>query len=67
MPENGERNPFEALGIDFSQIPHMDSATADRIIQGAAEDYRREYDPHHPEEPRISPETLGIRFKPRRR
>ena len=67
MPKSRERKPPMAFGIDFSKIPHMGSATADRIIQGAAEDYRREYDPHHPEEPRISPETLGIRFKPRRR
>ena len=51
MPESRERKPLMALGIDFSQIPHKDSATADRIIQGAAEDYHREYDMHHPEEP----------------
>lgn len=67
MPDAKERKPFTAFGIDFSQIPHMDSATADRIIQGAAEDCRREYDPQHPEEPRISPETLGMRFEPRKR
>ena len=67
MPESRERKPLMALGIDFSQIPHKDSATADRIIQGAAEDCRREYDSRHPEEPRIRPETLGMRFEPRRR
>jgi len=67
MPESRGRKPLMAFGIDFSQIPHMDSATADRIIQGAAEDYHREYDTHHPEEPRISSETLRMRFEPRRR
>ena len=66
MSDAKERKSLIVFGVDFSQIPHMDSATADRIIQSAAEDYHREYDPHHPEEPRIRPETLAMRFEPRK-
>ena len=74
MSDAKERKPLIALGIDFSQIPHMDSETADRIIRGAADDMRRDGSfsrdprrPRHPEKPRISGETLGLRFKPRKR
>ena len=56
----------KVFGIDITQLP-TDSRTWDRIIQSACEDSGREYNPQHSEEPRISPETLKTRIRPRRR
>jgi len=73
MPKSREREPLMAFGINFSEVQHMDSATVDRIIRGATDDMRSDVSfsrdprrPHHPEEPRIRPETLAMRFEPRK-
>jgi len=74
MPKSREREPLMVFGINFSEVQHMDSTTADRIVRGAVEDMRRDESfsrdprrPRHPEESGISPETLKMRFEPRRK
>src|SRR3990167_6935145 len=72
MSDAKERKPLMAFGIDFSQIPHMDQETADRVIRGVTDDMRSDVSfsrdprrPRHHEEPGINARTLGLRFEPR--